>query len=187
MAIQDSSQEISKVLTNLDFISKVIEHLIWPITILIIFIVFRKHFSNIMEKLSGIDATSTGISLKFDQQIDNAIEDFLPASEDPLIAKSGIQIDEKIEPEIPKTPYQQILNIRDSINHLIFIKSQENNITTINKSGSNLINELLMVNAITVQKAKLFKTLIDLTAASDKSISQAQVNKVLLLFNNLKK
>ena len=86
MAIQDSSQEISKVLTNLDFISKVIEHLIWPITILIIFIVFRKHFSNIMEKLSGIDATSTGISLKFDQQIDNAIEDFLPASEDPLIS-----------------------------------------------------------------------------------------------------
>lgn len=187
MAIQDSTQQLNAVTSNLDFISKLIEHLIWPITLLIIFIIFRKHFSDIMRKLSGIDATASGISLKFDQQIDKAIEKFLPAQdEDNLIAKSALKIEEEEQPEIPKTPFQQMLQLRDNLNHRIILKSQENNIPTISKSSIELKNELLQSGVITAKNAKLFQTLIDLTNASDKTISQAQVNKVQLLFNNLK-
>jgi hypothetical protein len=187
MTFQDSPLAINEGLTNLDFISKIIEHLIWPLTLLIIFIVFRKHLSNIMQKLSGIDASATGISLKFDKQIDNAIENFLPTQdEDPLIAKTAIKIGEQKEPELPKTPFQQILSVRDELNHQIILKSQKNNISTISKSSIDLKNELLNSGAISLQEAKLFQTLIDLTNACDKTITQSQVNKVKLLSNTLK-
>lgn len=186
MAIQNSSQEINKMLNYLDFTSKVIEHLIWPITFLIIFIVFRKHFANIMKKLSGIEASATGISLKFDQQIDEAIENNLPINTNTLIAKSAIKIGGQKEDEAPKTPFQQMLNLRDILNHRIILKSQENNISTVNKSSIQLKDELLKSESITSQDAKLFQTLIDLTNASDKSITQSQLNKVHLLYNNLK-
>ena len=187
MTIQDSSQGINAGLTHLEFISKLIETLIWPITLLLLFVVFRKHFADIMRKLSGIDATATGISLKFDQQIDNAIENFLPTQEENnVIAKSAIQIGGQQEPDVPQTPFQQMLNLRDALNHRIILKSQENNILTIQKSSIELKNELLKSGAITSQEAKLFQTLIDLTNASDTTITQAQVNKVKLLYNNLK-
>lgn len=140
-----------------------------------------------MRKLSGIDATATGISLKFDQQIDTAIENFLPTQEeDSLIAKSAIQIDEQKEPKIPKSPFQQMLNLRDQLNHRIILKSQDNNITTGNKSSMELKNELLKSGAISSKEANLFQTLIDLTNECDKTITQAQVNKIKLLSNNLK-
>ena len=187
MTFQNSSQSINEGLAHLNFINKLIEHLIWPITLLIIFIVFRKYLSDIMRKLSGINATATGISLKFDQQIDTAIENFLPTQDDDaLIAKSAIQIDEQNEPVLPKTPFQQILSLRDKLNHQIILKSQDNNITTGNKSSMELKNELLKLGAISSKEANLFQTLIDLTNASDNTISQAQVNKVKLLSNNLK-
>lgn len=186
MAIQDSSEGIKEVITNLKFISDVIGHLIWPFTVLIIFWIFRKHFANIMSKLSGIEASTTGISLKFDQQIDDAIENYLPTQASTLISKSAIQISEQKEPDLPKTPFQQILNLRDTLNHQIILKSQENNISTVNKLSSELKNELLKTDAITAHQAKLFQTLIDLTNASDQTVSQAQVNKVKLLYNNLK-
>jgi hypothetical protein len=187
MAIQEASQEINAGLTYLGFISKLIESLIWPITLLLIFIIFRKHFVNLMQKLSGIDASSTGISLKFDQQIDDAIESILPLKEDSaVISKSSITIDEQIEVELPKTPFQQMLFLRDELNHRIILKSQEFNISSIHKSTIELKNELVKANAITNYDAKLFQTLIDLTNACDNTISQTQVNKVKLLYKNLK-
>ena len=115
MAIQDASDEINKVWTNLEFISSVIGHIIWPLTMLIIFWIFRKHFSNIMNKLSGIDATATGISLKFDQQIDEAIGANLDEQPSGLIEKSAFKMDEKKVENIPSSPYHQMLGIRDAL------------------------------------------------------------------------
>jgi len=186
MAFQDSSEGVNGVITNLKFISEVIGHLIWPMTLLIIFWIFRKHFANIMKKLSGIDASSTGISLKFDQQIDEAIENNLPSNTPEIISKSGIRIGEKKVNDIPKTPFHQILSIRDELNHRIFLKSQENNIVTEHKSTIELKNELLKLEAISPQDGKLFQTLINLTNSVDNTISQSQVNKIQLLYINLK-
>lgn len=187
MTIQNSSEGINAGLTHLDFISKLIGNLIWPVTLFLIFVIFRKHFANLMRNLSGIDASSTGISLKFDQQIDDAIENFLPTKEDnTVISKSAIQIGGQQQLHVPITPFQQMLNLRDELNHRIILKSQENNITTVQKSSIELKNELVKVESIPAKEAKLFQTLIDLTNASDKTISQAQVNKVKLLYTNLK-
>ncbi|WP_299522511.1 hypothetical protein [uncultured Lutibacter sp.] len=139
-----------------------------------------------MKKLSGIDASSTGISLKFDQQIDEAIQNNLASNTTAIISKSGIQIGEKKVNDIPLTPFQQILGIRDELNHRIFLKSQESNIVTEHKTSIQLKNELLDLEAISQQEGKLFQTLIDLTNSVDNTINQSQVNKVQLLYINLK-
>ncbi len=186
MTLQDSTEGVKEVITNLKFISEVIGHLIWPITLLLVFWIFRKHFANIMKKLSGIDASSTGISLKFDQQIDEAIENNLPVNNPEIISKSGIRIGEKKASDLPKIPFQQILSIRDKLNHQILLKSQENNIVTEHKSAIELKNELLKLEAISLLDGKLFQTLINLTNSVDNTISQSQVNKVQLLYLNLK-
>jgi hypothetical protein len=185
MAIQDATEEINRVWTNLEFISSVIGHIIWPLTMLFIFWIFRKHFSNIMNKLSGIDATATGISLKFDQEIDEAIGENL-AEQPKLIAKQAMKVGEKKTTIKESTPYSQLLDIRDSLNHMIILKAQENNISTKNLSTNDLKDELLRTEVISFQQAKLFTTLLQLTNSNFTGITQSQVNKVKLLLSNLK-
>lgn len=186
MVFQDSTEGINKVWTTLEFISSIIGHIIWPLTMIVIFWIFRKHFSNIMNKLSGIDATATGISLKFDQQIDEAIGDNLSAQPSGLIDKSAMKMGEQKSDNLVSTPYHQMLSIRDALNHKIILKSQENNIVTAHKSSIELKDELLKSEAISHQQAKLFQTLLQITNSNFTNITQSQVNKVQLLYHNLK-
>ncbi|MBT8317825.1 MAG: hypothetical protein HKP59_09360 [Lutibacter sp.] len=186
MAFQDSTEEVKEVWTTLEFISSIIGHIIWPITMLIIFWIFRKHFSNIMNKLSGIDATATGISLKFDQEIDEAIGENLTEQTPRLIAKQAMKIGEKRPSFKEVTPYHQMMNIRDGLNHRIILKAQENDISSQNKTNIDLKDELLKAEAISFQQAKLFQTLLQLTNSNFTNITQSQVNKVKLLYSNLK-
>ena len=40
-------------------------HIIWPLTILIIFLIFRKNLSQVFNRLGSIEASATGVSLGF--------------------------------------------------------------------------------------------------------------------------
>ncbi|MCF6167093.1 hypothetical protein [Lutibacter sp.] len=185
MALQDSSGEIWSILK---FINNLIGNIIWPITLLIIFWVFRKHFAGIIGKLTGIEASGTGISLKFDQQIDETIENYLPSQTNgSTISKSAVQIGENsTKTANSSNPFHQIMNIREALNHRIILKAQEQNISTKNKSSIQLKDTLVNSGAISSETGGFFKALVDLTNSSDRAITQAQVNKVQLLYNNLK-
>jgi hypothetical protein len=186
MTFQDSTEEVKEVWTTLEFISSLIGHIIWPLTMLLIILIFKKQFSSIMKKLSGIDATATGISLKFDQEIDEAIGENLTEQTPRLIAKEGLKIGDKNTTIKEVTPYHQMLSIRDGLNHKIMLKAQENNFSTQNKTNIDLKEELLRAEAISFQQAKLFQTLLQLTNSNFSNITQSQVNKVKLLYSNLK-
>ncbi|MFK5957486.1 MAG: hypothetical protein QM495_01310 [Lutibacter sp.] len=182
MAFQNSPEEIK----TLEFIGNVIGHVIWPFTMLLFLWIFRKNISKVMNKLSGIDATATGLSLKFDQQVDEAIGDNLLDQPSGLIAKSAMKIGDQKHDNLVNTPYHQMLSIRDALNHKIILKSQENNIATAHKLSIDLKDELLKAEAISNQQAKLFQTLLQITNSNFTNITQSQVNKVQLLYHNLK-
>lgn len=170
----------------LEIITTFIGHIVWPITLLALIWIFRNHLKNLFGKLSSIDASSTGISLRFEQEIDTAIEELLPVEEGPkFMSKSGVQIGQKEMEKEPQTPFHQIMELREKLSHNIFFKAQENNVSTKNKSSLDLSSELLNMGVISNSTSKHFKALINLTNASNENITKGQVNKVKLIYKNL--
>ena len=100
----------------LEIITTFIGHIVWPITLLALILIFRNHLKNLFGKLSSIDASSTGISLRFEQEIDTAIEELLPVEEGPkFMSKSGVQIGQKEMEKEPLTPFHQIMELREKM------------------------------------------------------------------------
>jgi len=177
----------SKVWPTLEIINTLIGNIIWPLTLVVLIWLFRKHFKALLGKLSSIDASGTGISLKFDQEIDEAIQELLPENEEiKVLSKSGVQLGEKKSTIKIQSPFHQIMDIREKLAFNIVLKAQESNISTEDKTSIELCNELLAKGSISSSDSKYFKVLIDLTNASNDTITQSQVNRVKMLYNNLK-
>ena len=160
-----------------------IGHIIWPVTVLIALWMYRKHLIGVIKRLGSIEAGAGGISMKFDNKIEETFEDFLPANTDSVKSKSGVKIKSALK--TVASPYHQLLNIRESLHNQIIRKAQENNITTLNKSSIELCEALNDLDLISNKNTRFFLALIDLTNSGDKSINQNQVDKVKELFNNL--
>lgn len=173
--------------TTFDLINNFIGHTIWPITLLIIFLLFRKQIIRKMDKLNSIDASSTGISMTFEQELDEAIEELVSEEQPKIVAKSGVKIGAEPKVGKPKTPVAVLLGLRDEMNQKLVKKSDAVGIPTSGKSSDQLLDALEAQNEITSQEHKRWSKLIHLTHAVDQNITFGQVNKVKLLFNNYSK
>lgn len=172
----------------LEIVNTFIGHTIWPITILLIFLVFRKQIVRKMDKLNSIDASSTGISMSFEQELDGAIEEMLEEEEQPkLVAKSGVKIGDESKLDKPKSPVANLLELRDKLNQKILKKADSAGVDSSGKSLAQLLDVLETNNDITSKEHKNWSRLVHLTNAVDQNITMAQVNKVKLLFNSYSK
>ena len=187
MSFQENSTVTSEVWPALELVNNFIGNIVWPLTLLVLIWMFRHHLKDLLGKLTSIDASSTGISLNFDKEVDEAIETLLPMNNSPEIrTKSGVSIGKKEVEKKPGTPFHQIMDLREKLSHRIILKAQENDILTEGKSSIELNNELLKKGSISFKDSKYFQVLVDLTNASDSNVTQSQVNKVKMLYNNLK-
>ena len=100
------------------------------------------------------------------------------------ISKNAGQIN--IKGSRAETPFEQLLELRDELNHKIVRKAIEFKIPTENVSSHALLDKLKDVGAITIQNNRNIKALIKLTNSGSPSINQSQVNQVRGLFNALK-
>lgn len=175
--------------STFEIINTFIGHIIWPLTLLIIFLVFRKQITKKMDKLNSIDASSTGISLKFEEELDAAIEEIVEAAEEKpkLVSKSGAKIGQEVKENKPETPVAMLLALRDEMNQKIVKKSDAVGIETSGRSSAQLLDALETQNEITQKEHKRWSRLLELTHAVDQNITKGQVNKVRLLFNNYSK
>lgn len=177
-----------KIISNLSVVNDFIGHVIWPFTLLIVFLIFRKQITKKMDKLNSIDASSTGISMSFEQELDEAIEEMVEAERKPkIIAKSGVRIGEEPKEERKVTPVESLLGIRDQMNQKLVKKAEASGIHTSGKSAAQLLDDLKSESVISNKEHKGLNRLLHLINAVDQNISQAQVNKVKLLFNNYSK
>lgn len=166
-----------------EIVNTFIGHIIWPVTVLIIFLMFRKQITKKMEKLNSIDASSTGISMTFERELDKAIEELVEEEQPKLVSKSGVKIGGSPKFQKAENPVAALLALRDKMNQKIVKKSESVGITTSGKSSSQLLDALEAQNEITSAEHQRWSRLIDLTHAIDQNISMGQVNKVKLLFN----
>ncbi|WP_111707576.1 hypothetical protein [Lutibacter citreus] len=179
--VSNKTEELRFSFENLN---QFIGHIIWPITVLIILWMYRKHISGVINRLGSFEAGATGISMTFDSKLEETINDFLPSESKVIKSKSAFQI-RSGEVKL-NSPYHQLLNIRENLYNLIITKSQEFNIVTAGKSSVQLCEILKEKEKISKKNADYFLSLIELTNSGNTTITQPQVNKVKELYNNLK-
>jgi len=157
-----------------------VDKIIWPVTVLAGLLFFRKHLGNVISSLGTIKAGTDGIEMTFQSKIDD-VQDLIGTGNSGAISKSSEHI--SILGSRAETPYQQLMEIKDTLNQKIVKKAIEFKIPTDNTSNSALIDKLKEVGAVTLQNARNINALIDLTNSGNPSINQSQVNQVKRIYN----
>lgn len=167
----------------MDQIIKLLDVIIWPLTVLIGLLFFRKNIGKIISSLGSIKAGAQGFEMNFIEEKLQEATKLIGIGSSNIEAKSGGNIILKESRAV--TAHEQLLEIRDALTNKIRDKANENNIQTNSISSIALSEKLVDNNAITRQSARNFKILIELTNVGTHSITQAQVNQVKALYNNL--
>lgn len=155
--------------------------MIWPLTCLVIIILFKAKISNLFSKVENFKITKDGVEASFQNKLES-VQELLGAATGGGISKSGKKINIKGS---DSTPYNQLLEIKDALNSQIQDKAKEFNLETKGLTLIEISDKLKEIGAMTLQKAKLFNALVDLTNSGNPAISQAQVNQVKTLYLSL--
>ena len=170
---------------------RIIEIIIWPATLVIVLFMFKKNITGIIGRIGSIEASASGLSMTFQEKIEETKKLLPQAALQPSQNASGTKSKSSVKIPSPKkkiqaeNPYQTLLAIRDALNKEIILKAHQNNVNTDNKSSVEISNELKTIGVLTIQKTKAFQSLLDLTNAADPGISQDQANQVNHLYENL--
>jgi len=165
---------------NFELIIKLLEVLIWPITLLIILFVFRKYFIGALKRLGSITASSTGISMTFDKKIE-AAKKLLQNIKPKVISKTTTGLNIEVD-KSKRTPFSELQKIDTELTDYITNIAKTNNIDTTNKSSLALCNQLQEVGVITIQKSKLIKSLLDIVLSANMSFSEKHLKVVKDIF-----
>jgi len=158
-----------------------IQVLIWPLTCLIIILLFKTKLSGIIASLGSLKASKDGIEMTFQNKIES-VQQMLSGGPVGALSKSGKKINISGSKQ---SPSDQLKEINEALNEAINSKASEYNIDVSNLGATEISSKLKDIGAITLQKARMFNALIDLTESGNPSISQSQVNQVKTLFLSL--
>lgn len=160
-------------------------HIIWPLTILIIFLLFKRNLSEVFKRLGSIEASTTGLSLGFIDKEIEAVEAY-QESESQVKRKSGVLLKSGSSAQNKvKSPHYQLLTIRAGLRDLIVAKAEENDIAVEGKSSLELRDDLIDKGRLTPRNAHVFTSLVNLTSTAGPEITKEQVKKINQLFKNL--
>jgi hypothetical protein len=183
-------EEPGQAVETIQHIISIIEIIIWPLTLIIILILFKNNITGIFDRVGSFEASATGLSMTFQEKIEETKKlvpiDPLASISDGTKSKSSVKIPVGRKKSMKgETPYQSLLAIRDDLNNQIIRKAQQHNLSTKNLSNIEISDKLKAMGGLTIQKAKAFQALIELTNSADPSITHDQVNQVYQLFQNL--
>ena len=160
-------------------------HIIWPLTILIIFLIFRKNLSQVFNRLGSIEASATGVSLGFIDKEIEAVEAY-QESESQLMSKSAVSINSGTPSKTKiNSPHYQLLTIRSGLRDVIVKKAEENDVDIEGKSSLELRDDLIDKGKLSPRNAHVFTSLINLTSTAGPDISKEQVSRINKLYKNL--
>lgn len=156
-----------------------IDAVVWPVTLLIILILFRKNFGEAIQRLGSLKADKTGISLTFQSKLDKAKGLFKGIGAKSISKSSELGVNTSSSFGSPK---EQLLGIHNDIETRLKNIAKENNIDVTSNNAHQVCNTFKEIGVFDLQKAELTKTLLDLTASPDAMISQQQVDEVKSLY-----
>ncbi|BAO56349.1 hypothetical protein [Nonlabens marinus] len=157
-------------MTVQEFIA-LIDAIIWPASLIIIILLFRKSISRSFSRLGSITANSSGLSLNFESALAEAQEVFDLESSSPQ-AKSfnGIH-----GTSITARPYEQLVAIKKSIESTLLELAVENSISIKGKKLQTISSQLAQQQVFSQTKNEKMAALLTAVDSAPLSINHHQV------------
>lgn len=156
---------------KVQFIMDGIETIIWPLTLFVLLIVFKKYFINAMSRLGSVEAGTSGIKMTFDHSIANA-KKLLKGIQPNATSKSSKNIE--IQPKQSKS-YAELIDIKMKLNLMLVSLANENGINSEETTTEIVCEKLKETGVITLQKAQLIQAFYQITNTADVSFSKAHL------------
>ncbi len=167
--------------SNFELIIRLIEVIIWPVTLLAIFILFRKNFEGAFKRLGALKADSSGISLTFEKELEKAKSTFeIYKPEEMAIGKSNLDIQSINDP-----PYQQLMTIKKSLEKALIDLATEEEIEVSSKSFPSLCDALTAKGIINPEKSELTQSLLKVVNLAGTNITSSQIHQIKKMYNAL--
>jgi len=178
---QTSDGADNEMITSENF-DDLLGHIIWPLTLVLILLIFKRNLSHVFKRMGSFSASATGVSMTFDAQIEAAEAEVLKKRE--IKTKSGVRLKSSGSKAKTKSPHYQLMTIRADLRDLIVKKAEEFNIETDHKSSLELRDELMDIDKLSPAKAHSFSLLINLTSSAGPEITKAQVKKIKNMYDH---
>jgi hypothetical protein len=165
---------------NVQDVIKLIEVLIWPLSLVIVILMFRKNISASFNRLGSITASSSGLSLNFESALEAAQEVFEQGDSSGSSKSFG-----KLGTETTLKPYETLVDIKKSIESLLLKLAIEHSVTIAGKSQESIVADLAQRNIINPKKSLKFQRLVAAVDAAPMSISHNQAAQLQEMYDTI--
>ncbi len=168
--------------SNFEMVIKLIDLIIWPVTLLVIVLIFRRNFSNAFERLGSIKADASGLAINFEKKLEETKQLF-DKIKPKNISKAGVGIKTYVNQN--DSPYKEVLDIRSDIINYLRLKSETAGLDADTLSPQELTNRLLNLNKLDENQAKMISAMLDLTNNADANTTKQQAESINNLFKQI--
>ncbi|MDO9038008.1 MAG: hypothetical protein Q7U59_06645 [Lutibacter sp.] len=167
---------------NFELTVKLIEVVIWPLTLFLIIFFFRKSFAGVFQRLGTLKVDSSGIAMSFEKELE-ATKSTFELNRPEIMSRGKSSFD--IENASNEPPFQQLMTIKQSLDKALIDLASEEGIDVSDKSGVFLCNALEAKAVITKQKSELTKSLLKVVNMARMDISQSHIDIIKKMYNAL--
>jgi len=154
--------------------------IIWPLTLLIIVFKFKTFFGNALNRMQSLDASATGISMTFQEKIEEA-KNLLNKSKGALQNRAKMSVSESND-----SAYKRVLDVKASLLDFLYEKARSKGINPEKYNPQNLSLHLAEIGLFTFQQQKAINTVFDLANSASPSITEDQAQIVEDLYDSIK-
>jgi len=169
-------------LSNFELTIKLIEIVIWPLTLFLILFFFRKNFEAVFHRLGTLKVDGSGIAMSFEKELEITKTTFeINRPEKMSTGKSSFNLENSSN----DPPFQQLMAIKQSLDKALIDLASEEGIDVSDKSGVFLCNALETKGVISKQKSELTKSLLRVVNIARMDISQSHLDIIKKMYNAL--
>ena len=161
--------------SNFELFIQLVDSVIWPVTLLLVLLIFRRNLADVILRLGTLKADKTGFELSFDKKIE-ATKKLFQQIKPATIAKSGKDIQAFNEEN--DTPFGTILKVRSDLINYLKVISEKNDIQGKGLLPEQLSEKLKETGVITIQQTKMINAMLEVTAAANASATERQARDV---------
>ena len=173
---------LTNMSSSLELLIKLLEVIIWPITLLIIILLFRRKFSNAISRLGSIKADSSGISMTFESMLGAAKAKFTSLKPDAIAKSEARVLGQTVQTQ---KPYKQLVEIKAKLEKTLVDLAEEEGMEVAQKSSATLCKELEQRGIISRENSALMVSLMEVVNAAPLKISQDQVDDIKAMYNSI--
>ncbi len=167
---------------GVDELTDILEVVIWPITLLLIILMFRSSFRSAFDRLGSIKADATGFSATFEKKLEDTTQKFKKTRK---VATPKSVAGVGIQGTTTESPFRQLVEIKEGLNKTILDLAKDGGIDVSSMSMVNVCAVLGDKKIISKENSELMQSLITLIDSARTDITQAQVDQIKALWHSI--